>query len=252
MTQRQLLAPFNCTIGGQVPRVTGRPGARAALLLLADGRFPAGGHAHSGGVEIAVADGAVLDVPALAAFLRGRLHTQGLTQAALAAAATGTDRAGRHDLDAYADARHPSAVARKVSRAQGRALLRAGRAAWPHPDLDALVSASGGPHHAIALGAVAGAAGLDPQDAALAATLGAVQGPAIAAVRLLGLDPYAVHRVLAQLGDECEDVAARATAAAALATSGPGDWDDLPAETGSRLDIDAVRHEQWEVRLFAS
>ncbi|NUS15096.1 MAG: urease accessory protein UreF, partial [Streptomyces sp.] len=27
------------------------PAARAALLLLADGRFPAGGHAHSGGAE---------------------------------------------------------------------------------------------------------------------------------------------------------------------------------------------------------
>ncbi|MEU5777009.1 urease accessory protein UreF, partial [Streptomyces venezuelae] len=28
--------------------------SRAALLVLADGRFPAGGHAHSGGAEAAV------------------------------------------------------------------------------------------------------------------------------------------------------------------------------------------------------
>ncbi|MFD7932135.1 urease accessory protein UreF, partial [Streptomyces sp. NPDC059742] len=27
--------------------------SRAALLVLADGRFPAGGHAHSGGAEAA-------------------------------------------------------------------------------------------------------------------------------------------------------------------------------------------------------
>lgn len=230
--------------------MTGRQGTRAALLLLADGRFPAGGHAHSGGVEIAVADAAVHDAASLGAFLLGRLHTQGLTQAALAAASTGTDRAGRGGLDAHADARHPSAVSRKISRAQGRALLRAGRAAWPHPDLDALASAVGGPHHALALGAVAAAAGLDPRDAALAATLGAVQGPATAAVRLLGLDPYAVHRVLADLGPECEAVAEHAVARARAAAR--ADWDDLPAETGPRLDIDAVRHEQWEVRLFAS
>ena len=37
------------------------PMSRAALLVLADGRFPAGGHAHSGGVEAAVAHGAVHD-----------------------------------------------------------------------------------------------------------------------------------------------------------------------------------------------
>ncbi|MGD9797255.1 MAG: urease accessory protein UreF, partial [Acidimicrobiia bacterium] len=57
-----------------------------AALLLADGRFPMGGHVHSGGVESAVADGRVVDVPTLAAYLLGRLHTTGLTDAALAAA----------------------------------------------------------------------------------------------------------------------------------------------------------------------
>ncbi|MEU7259826.1 urease accessory protein UreF, partial [Streptomyces rimosus] len=31
--------------------------SRAALLVLADGRFPAGGHAHSGGAEAAVTAG---------------------------------------------------------------------------------------------------------------------------------------------------------------------------------------------------
>ena len=38
------------------------PGWTAALLLLADGRFPAGGHAYSAGVEAAVAVGDVVDV----------------------------------------------------------------------------------------------------------------------------------------------------------------------------------------------
>jgi urease accessory protein len=216
----------------------------AALLLLSDGRFPAGGHAHSGGLEVAVADGAVHDLESLAAFLRGRLHTQGLVQAALAAAACAA--ADPAELDAEADARHPAPVQRRISRAQGRALLRAGRAVWPDVRLDALAAQPGGPHQAVAFGAVAAAAGVDPYGAALASALGAVTGPATAAVRLLGLDPYGVHAVLAGLAAACEDVARRAVEAA----SGP--LADLPASSGPRLDIDAVRHEQWAVRLFAS
>ena len=37
----------------------------AALLLLADGRLPTGGHAHSGGTESAVAVGQVTDLASL-------------------------------------------------------------------------------------------------------------------------------------------------------------------------------------------
>lgn len=60
---------------------------RAALLVLADGRFPAGGHAHSGGAEPAVKAGHIRNAQDLASFCLGRLHTTGLTSAALAAAA---------------------------------------------------------------------------------------------------------------------------------------------------------------------
>jgi hypothetical protein len=56
-------------------------------LLLSDSRFPAGGHAHSGGVEPAVTAGTVTDVASLEVFLRGRLATAGLVAAGLAAAA---------------------------------------------------------------------------------------------------------------------------------------------------------------------
>ncbi|MDG4864365.1 urease accessory protein UreF, partial [Streptomyces sp. T-3] len=52
--------------------------SRAALLVLADGRFPAGGHAHSGGAEAAVAAGRITDAASLEEFCRGRLHTAGL------------------------------------------------------------------------------------------------------------------------------------------------------------------------------
>ena len=58
-----------------------------AALLLSDSRFPAGGHAHSGGVEPAVTAGTVSDLVSLETFLRGRLRTAGLVAAGLAAAA---------------------------------------------------------------------------------------------------------------------------------------------------------------------
>src|SRR5690349_10900894 len=99
------------------------------LLLLADSRLPAGSHAHSGGLEAAVAAKRVHDADTLAAFLRGRLATAGLVAAAFAAAAT----CSTVDLDEELDARIPSPVLRAVSRQQGRALLRAGRAMWTLP-----------------------------------------------------------------------------------------------------------------------
>ena len=137
-----------------------------AALLLSDSRFPAGGHAHSGGVEPAVTAGTVSDLGSLEVFLRGRLRTAGLVAAGLAAAAcaraamrsgagacrrTGRAPAGRTqarmglgptvrsihgfdlwgELDAEADARTPSPAQRAASRRQGRALLRAARVAWP-------------------------------------------------------------------------------------------------------------------------
>ena len=54
------------------------------LLLLADGRFPSGGHAQSAGVESAVAHGDVVDIETLERYLAGRLATTGLVDAAFA------------------------------------------------------------------------------------------------------------------------------------------------------------------------
>jgi urease accessory protein len=211
--------------------------ASAALLMLADGRFPSGGHAHSGGLEAAVAAGRVGDTATLAAFLRGRLHTSGLVAAALAAAVcTGADA---RDVDAAADARTPAPALRRASRSQGRALLRAARRMWP-------VSCPDDVHHPVAFGAVARVAAVEPYDCALAVAYAAVSGPATAAVRLLGLDPYDVHAVIAQLGAECELIASSAEKSA----SGP--VAALPATAAPLLDISAAAHTTWEVRLFAS
>ena len=221
----------------------------AALLVLADGRFPAGGHAHSGGAEAACKAGRIHDAATLAAFCRGRLHTTGLTSAGLAAAAAlGLDPAA---LDEAADARTPSPALRTAARRLGRQLLRAARATWPDPELEALAAAfPRGAHQPVVLGVAARAAGLGPLEAAHVAAYESVSGPATATVRLLGLDPFEASGVLARLAPELDDVAARAAEAALLArTGGP---QALPAASSVLLDIAAEAHAAWPVRLFAS
>jgi urease accessory protein len=216
------------------------------LLLLADGRFPAGGHAHSGGMETAVAAGAVKDMETLSAFLAGRLATAGLSAAGLAAASC-TLKHPWATLEAEADARTPSPALREVGRRQGRQMLRTARALWPGSILDRLDGASpAGPHHPVALGAAAAAAGLEPLDAARATIFNAVTGPASAAVRLLGLDPVTVHRLLASMAPEMDDTAHLAARAA------DGPLEDLPCPGSILLDLYAQHHAESEMRLFAS
>ena len=211
------------------------------LLLLTDGRFPAGGHAHSGGIEAAVMAGRVTGVDTLAVFLSGRLTTAGRVAAALAAAGAG----GGHDparLDAEADARIPSPAVRAASRGQGRQLLRTARAV-----LDGVLPGPDDSHLPVAMGRVCAAMpDLGPVDAARWALYDAVSGPASAAVRLLGLDPFRVWGVVAALLPDAEAMAAEAAAGAAR----PLHW--LPSCSAPLLDIGAEQHATSEVRLFAS
>jgi len=223
--------------------------SRAALLILADGRFPAGGYAHSGGVEAAVTSRSVHDTASLEAFCRGRLHTAGLTAAGLAAAA-----ATGHDpgvLDEAADARTSTPALRQVARRLGRQMLRAALATWPSPHLDHLARVRPqGMHQPVVLGVTARAAGLTPLEAAQCAAYESIGGPATAAVRLLSLDPLEATALLARLADELEDVARTATDAGDRVTvDGIG---ALPASSAPLLDIIAERHAAWTVRLFAS
>lgn len=223
--------------------------ARSALLVLADGRFPAGGHAHSAGAEAAVRAGLLTDAASLAAFCQGRLHTTGLVAAALAAAAAaGADPLA---LDEAADARTPSSALRATARKLGRQLMRAARTAWPSPELDALAAARPrGAHSCVVLGVTAACAGLGPLDAAGAAVYEAVSGPATAAVRLLSLDPFDAATVLARLAPDMDAVAAHAVRCAERALL--DGLDALPAASAPLLEVLAERHAQWPVRLFAS
>jgi urease accessory protein len=205
----------------------------AVLLVLADSRFPGGGHAHSGGVEEAAARGLITDEASLESFLYGRLRTNGLVSAAFAAAAVDGDWS---TLDAELDARTPSPAQRAASRALGKSTLRAGRVAWPSPLLDELSQ----PHQGIAIGALVRVAQGTAAEAAECAAYLAVSGPASAAVRLLGLDPFRVNAIVARM-----DLAAVVSEA----------LDGLAMTGAPALDLFADCHariHQQEVRLFVS
>ncbi|GAB3870195.1 urease accessory UreF family protein [Kibdelosporangium lantanae] len=216
-------------------------------LILADSRFPGGGHVHSGGLEEAARRGLVSDVPTLESFLLGRLRTAGSLAAVFAAASvTCSDWS---TLDTELDARTPSPAQRSASRAQGRATARAGRHAWPSPVLDSLLAATPRPHHAVVLGVLTGIAGGSKRDAAVTAGYLSISGPASAAVRLLGLDPFAVNAVVTRLSADLDSVATQAVRAASSPVA------ELPAPGAPGLDLMAeahVRHHKEEVRLFAS
>lgn len=224
----------------------------SGLLLLADGRFPAGSHAHSGGLEATVVLERMQELAPLEEFLRGRAATVGHVAAAFTAAACAAVRDGAAAelprLDDEFDVRNPAPVLRTASRSLGRQMLRTGRAVWPHSVLDELAAAvpKRAPHQPVVLGAVAAVAGLEPLSAAWAAAHDAVVGPATAAIRLLGLDPFAVYALLARLGDLLDTVA---TSGAAHTDDS---WDGLPARGTPLLDVSTEQHATWEVRLFAS
>jgi urease accessory protein len=222
-------------------------GTTAALLLLADSRFPTGAHAHSGGVEASHARGDVRSVADVETFLEGRLQTTASVEAAFAAAAC-SPTADLVDLDDELAIRTPSPRLRSVSRSLGRQLLRPAERAWPSSRYAvARTVHDDGPMQPIALGVVAAAAGLTPGDAALCSLHHLVGAVTTAAVRLMGLDPFEVHAVAARLAPRLAELASVAAEQAATLAAA-----DLPAAGSVLADILAEHHARWEVKLFAS
>ena len=239
----------------------------ALLLLLLDSRAPAGAHHHSGAMEAAIGTGLVSADPVrglagVEDFCRAKLRTSARVTAAFAAAAcrlqsTDPERPGSPaparwaELDAEFEARTPSEATRAASRQLGGGLLRLLRSVLPETDLVTLWSLWAAPHHPLVLGAGVSLAGGSPELAARAAALAACAGPASAAVRLLGLDPFAVQAMLARLAPSIDECAALAAQCSALQCSAL-QCRTLPADSAPALDLLADYHLTAEVRLFAS
>jgi urease accessory protein len=218
------------------------------LLLLTDGRFPAGGYAHSGGLEEAVAEG--LEVDGVPAFLDGRLRHVAAAESTLAVGAARAARAGSLGtllaLDVEADARCPSPPLRAASHRLGSQLLRSASVAFAGDGLiGAYAAASGATPRPVAFGVVAAAAGLADAEVAKAYLYEDAMTVATAAVRLLPVDSAAA----AGWALAAAPLVHRLAREAAAAGDDPRGW---PGGFAPCLERRSLAHARREGRLFAS
>jgi urease accessory protein len=188
----------------------------------------------------------------LASFLAGRLASSVVLEAHVAALACELARTGSlgevaHDLEDALDARTASPAARAIRRRQGEQYRRAAAAIVDGRCLDVLENCRRpGPPLPIVIGAAAAGAALGPCEAASIAAYSSLAAPAAAALRLLGLDPFAVSAAVGGLAQDLDRLAAEAAAGVAGGIAG------LPAPTAPVLDYLFEEHHRRKDRLFAS
>ena len=225
--------------------------ALLTLLQFSDGLFPAGGFAHSFGLETYVQDGRVRDRHGLERFVAAHLEgSAGPADAAAAAIAVGSAR--RDDLsawlalDARLDAMKTVPEFRAASRQMGRQALRIAAGLGDDPFLACLARAADddrtAAHHATVFGAAVGRGGAEPAVAAAAYLYSTAALLVGAGLRLIALGQLDGQRVLAAMRGRIERLAAAAVTATADSL-----WSFNPA-----LEIAGVRHAALEMRLFRS
>lgn len=220
--------------------------AALGSLLLADGRLPTGGHAHSGGLEPALAAGLRPDqVPA---YMDARLRTVGLVEAAAAALALhrAVDCPDQLvEVQAELLARTPSAPLRSSSELLGRGLTRLAQRLWPeHAAVRALDRLGRPAMRPVALGVVGAALGMGADTVARASLYDDAQTVAAAALKLLPVDPADATGWLLASAATIESVVERA-----LTTTDPR---DLPALTAPLVELWSLDHHHSTRRIFVS
>jgi urease accessory protein len=220
--------------------------AELGALLLTDGRFPTGGHAHSAGLEPALAAG--LDRAAVPTYIGARLRTVGLVEAAasvLALRAAGREPAALARVQAEVLARTPSEPLRHASTLLGRGLARLATRLWPdHPAVRALAAVDGAPMRPVALGVLAAAVGMEEAAVARASLYDDAQTVAAAALKLLPVDPADTVRWLLGATSVIEETVTRACAVTG--------YDDLPATTAPQVEQWSLDHHHSTRRIFVS
>jgi urease accessory protein len=225
--------------------------ALLTLLQFSDGLFPAGGFAHSFGLETYVQDGRVRDRHDLEMFVAAHLDgSAGPADAAAAAIAVGVARRDEsHEwlaLDARLDAMKTVPEFRAASRQMGRQALRVAAGLGDDPFLARLARAvdddRAAAHHATVFGAAVGRGGAEPERAAAAYLYSTAALLVGAGLRLIALGQLDGQRVLAAVRGRIE----RLAAAAATATVDDL-WSFNPA-----LELAGIRHAALDMRLFRS
>jgi len=220
--------------------------AEIASMLLADGRLPTGGHAHSSGLEPALAGGLLQSqVPD---FIRGRLETVGLVEAASTVVtrrwAVSEGSAGElEDISRELLARTPSAPLREASIQLGRGLARLASRLWPqHPAVQMLMALPGHPMRPLALGVFTAISGMDDLQAARSCLYDDAQTVASAALKLLPVDPAEPVEWLLRAASTIETVAKAAVAVEGVT--------DIPATTGPLVEQWSLEHHARSRRIF--
>lgn len=218
-------------------------------LQLGDSAFPIGVFSFSQALERYVQDRLVTDLASLSEYLQDLLHqvawTDGIALLAACDAFASGDLAQMIRIDQEVSAFKLGKESRAMTTKTGRQLLRLGAELWPEPLADVALLVKQGrlvPTYPVALGCVATAAGLTRSEAfilELYSTAAAVCG---AAMRLMRVDHVQVQRLLLQ---------ANAWSGALLAECADQPLSAMRT-TGPLLEIEGMRHERSEVRIFAN
>ena len=222
-----------------------------AVLQLADGLFPAGGFAHSFGLETYAQDGRVTDREGLEAFVV--THLEGAAGPADAVAVAGAvraaveaDQAAWLQIDDRLEAMKTVPEFRAASRQMGRQTARVASAVRHDPFMATLARAvedglTPG-HHAAVFGAALGRQGVGPEAAAAAFLYSTAALLVGAGLRLIAVGQLEGQKVLAAVLPRV----ARLAATAAATPLGEM-WSFTPA-----LELAGLRHAGLEMRLFRS
>ena len=215
------------------------------LWQLIDSGFPAGGFAHSGGLEANVHHGRVADSAGVLAFGRQALSQAGRSALPIVTAAHREPNA-LMELDGLSDTFLSNAIANRASRAQGRALLTSVARAFPHADLRVIEESVGRgrlwSHYAPVFGAVFNALDIDLVETQRAFLFMTVRGVASAAIRLGLVGTYAAQTLQTELAASIEPTIERC---GSLGTT------DI-AQTAPLLDLYQSTHDRLYSRLFQS
>jgi urease accessory protein len=214
------------------------------LWQLVDSAFPAGGFAHSFGLEAAWQQGEV-DAASLPSFVRDAIGQAGRGGVPFVGAAhDDPDRLPAIDERCDAFLRNP--IANRASRVQGRAWLGTIERAFPRPDVGSFCgrvrARPMARHYAPVFGATLRTLGVDRHTAARLFLFGVCRGTLSAAVRLGIVGTTDAQRMLAERADDLD----RTMAGAVSLTI------DDAAQTSPLIDLWQASHDRLYSRLFQS